>query len=120
MRRRKEEFVKVCGGEDFTGAGGIRSAFKFSGQVQGGFMTESLLVEFFVVVKPFLVAVGFPSGDIVMGEAGVAEIGELLRDLMEGNTIIDPVVYGFAQFGWKAGDFAVGTADGDFYRRQRR
>ena len=120
VRGCEEEFVELRGSEDFAGAGAVGGAAEFFREVERGFETETLLVEFFLVVKPLLIAVGFPSGDVVMGETGMAEVLETFGDRFESDSIGDPLVDFVAERAWQAGDFAVGAAGGTLYRRQRR
>ena len=73
-------------------------------------MTEALLIEFFFVVKPFLVAVSFPSGDVLMVEARMAKVAEALDDGVEWCGIGDPLIDLLTDGEREAGDFAVGTS----------
>ena len=116
----KEEFKEAGGEQDGAGIGGIGGEAEFFGHLAGHFVAEAAVIDLFLVMKPLLVAEEFPFGDVLVGDAGMAESGEALGDGVEGDGVGDPLVDGVAQAGREASDFAGGTGGRGIYRRRQR
>ena len=100
----------------FEGVGGVDLGSRsksigvgvFGGEGHGVFGAEAGAFVSFLMLAPEPVAVLFPVRDVLMVEAGVAEVGEVFGDLFEGDTVGEPFAYARANLRRKMGDFASG------------
>jgi len=86
--------------EDPVGEGGI------GGNGEGVLGTEADAFEFLLVVAPGAVAVLFPFGNVLVGEAGMANVREVFGYLLEGDAFGDPLGDLMADGGREMSDFA--------------
>ena len=104
----EEQFKEAGSEQDGAGIGGVWGEAEFFGHLTGHFVAEAAVVELFLVMEPLLVTEEFPFGDVLVGDAGMAEGRQALGDGIEGDGVGDPVVDLVALIGREARDFAVG------------
>jgi len=69
-------------------------------------------------LEPVLVAVIFPTLNVLVDEAGVAELFEVCADFLVSDAVIEPLVDLGADVVGEAGDFASETTGRGIYRRR--
>jgi len=104
----QEEFEEPGADEDGASLSGVTGVAEVFGHLAGHFVAGTLVGDLFLAMEPFLVAVGFPVGDVLVTDARMAKGGEALGNGVKWDGVGDPLVDGIAEVGGEAGDFAVG------------
>jgi len=105
----QEDLIELEGEKAFRGAGSVGGVAEFGGELDGAIGLNAEFFEAVAVFEPMFETALTPEGKVLVGETGVAEVGEFGDDRFVLKSVVEHLVEGIADGGGKAGDLAGGT-----------